>query len=267
MNFTDEQRQRYARHFVLSELGEEGQANLLNGKVLVIGAGAIGGVALMYLAAAGVGTIGIADYDDVDLSNLQRQIIHRMDKIGTPKLLSAQDTIRSINPDTNIILHNSKVTVDNIMELLSDYDFVLDCTDRIETKFLINDACVLAEKPYCHAGVVRFGGQVMTYVPSQGPCLRCLLEDVPSPEDSPLCAQVGVLGSVTGIIGSIQATEAIKYLTASGELLTGRILNVDTLSMEFRTTKIPHSAPDCKICGSVPTIVNLSDNRSEYERQ
>lgn len=265
MNFSNNQRQRYARHLVLSELGEAGQSKLIAGKVLVIGAGATGGIALMYLAAAGIGTIGIADYDCVDLSNLQRQIIHSTENIGKSKLLSARESLLKINPDVNIILHNQKMTVDNITEVISDYDFVLDCTDHIKSKFLINDACVLEQKPYCHSGVVRFGGQVMTYIPGQGPCLRCLLEDIPSPEDSPSCSDVGVLGSVTGIIGSIQATEAIKYLSGSGRLLVGRILNIDALSMDFHTTTISHSSPDCRVCSSNPSIRSLFDNQSEYE--
>lgn len=263
MEFTEEQANRYARHFVLSELGMKGQKKLLDSRVLVIGCGAIGGAALMYLAAAGVGTIGISDFDTVDISNLQRQIIHRTDRIGTDKCQSAKQTLEEINPGIKVITHNAKVTVGNILCIVADYDFILDCTDRFATKFLINDACVLSKKPYSHAGVIRFGGQIMTYVPDKGPCLRCILEDVPADEDALSCAKVGVLGSVTGIIGSIQATEAIKYLLDIGELLTGRVLGIDALTMRFHATNIPAS-PDCRICGDRAKNLSLKDNFSEY---
>lgn len=264
MEFTEEQTSRYARHFVLSEIGIKGQEKLSASKILVIGCGAIGGAALMYLAAAGVGTIGISDFDTIDISNLQRQIIHRTDRIGTDKCLSAKQTIEEINPDVTVITYNEKVSGNNILAIIAGYDFVLDCTDRFATKFLINDACVLSQKPYSHAGVIRFGGQVMTYVPDKGPCLRCILGDAPSDEDAPSCAEVGVLGSVTGIIGSIQATEAIKYLLGIGELLTGRVLSIDALTMKFHTTNIPSASPDCRICGDKAKKLSLKDNFSEY---
>ena len=260
--FTRDQLDRYGRQFLLSELGIAGQQKLLEARVLVIGAGALGSVALLYLAAAGVGTIGIADGDTVQLSNLHRQVIHSTKTVGCSKLESAERTIHDLNPDVTVIRHPSFLDADNILPIVSDYDFVLDCTDRFETKFLITDACVLAQKPYSHAGIVRFSGQALTYVPGQGPCLRCLLGGVPT--NSETCAQIGVLGSVVGILGSIQATEAIKYVTGIGELLTGRVVHVDGLTMNFRTLRMPEHDPDCAVCGSHPTITSLDDHREEY---
>lgn len=238
---------------------------MIHSKVLVIGAGGLGSVAMLYLAAAGVGTIGIADYDCVDLSNLQRQIIHRTPAVGTEKILSAERAIKDLNPDVTVCLHNEKMTVHNIQNIIQQYDFILDCTDRFESKFLINDACVLSKKPYSHAGVVRFEGQVMTYVPGQGPCLRCLLGGVPPREDTPTCSQTGVLGAVVGVIGSIQALEAIKYLLGIGDLLVGKILQFDGLHVQSRISNIAHSDPDCGVCGNHPTILSLTDNQAEYE--
>ncbi len=265
MIFSEEQLERYSRHFVLREIGVSGQKRLLESKVLVIGAGALGSSALMYLAAAGVGTIGIADYDRVDLSNLQRQIIHRVQTIGTEKILSAQKTIYELNPDVAVQLHHEKMTVDNIQNVIQQYDFIIDGTDRFESKFLINDACVLSQKPYSHAGAVRFEGQLMTYVPEQGPCLRCLLGSVPPRESTITCSQAGVLGAVTGILGSCQALEAIKYLLGIGELLVGKVLRFDGLTMQIRIVNAAHANPDCAVCGNHPTILALADNRREYE--
>ena len=264
MDLSSDKAKRYARHYVLKEIGISGQERLLTSRVLVIGAGGLGSAAALYLAAAGVGTIGLGDYDQVDLSNLQRQIIHRMDSVGQDKTASAERAIRELNPDVQVICHNERMTVDNIQSVMEGYDFVLDCTDRFETKFLINDACVLARKPYCHAGVVRFEGQVMTYVPGKGPCLRCLLGGVPSPEEAAACAQVGVLGAMVGVIGSVQALEAVKYLLGIGESLVGKVFRFDGLNMKTRVTQIPCADPDCAVCGSHPTIRNLRDNAGEY---
>ena len=264
MDLTSDYARRYARHFVLREIGPKGQERLLSSKVLVIGAGGLGSAAGLYLAAAGVGTIGIADYDAVDLSNLQRQIIHRTDSVGTAKTASAARAIRELNPEAAVRIYEGRMTAENIQGVIESYDFILDCTDRFESKFLINDACVLSKKPYCHAGVVRFGGQAMTYVPGKGPCLRCLLGGVPSPEESAACAQVGVLGAMVGIIGSVQALEAVKYLLGIGELLTGKVLRFDGLGMDVRVTAIPHADPDCAVCGTHPTIRSLGDNAGEY---
>ncbi|MCH5163824.1 MAG: HesA/MoeB/ThiF family protein [Clostridiales bacterium] len=263
MKLTEEQAQRYSRHFVLKEVGVSGQKKLLSAKVLVIGAGALGSSAIMYLAAAGVGTIGICDYDVVDISNLQRQIIHRTSSVGKEKVVSAEHAVGELNPDVQVVLHRQRLTADNIQGVIENYDFILDCTDRFETKFLINDGCVLSKKPYCHAGVVRFGGQVMTYVPEQGPCLRCLLGNVP--EDSLTCAEAGVLGAVTGVIGSIQALEAIKYLLGIGQLLVGKVLRFDGLNVHMGVTNFAHSDEGCAVCGVNPTIKSLAENRSDYE--
>lgn len=267
MILTEAQAERYSRHFVLREIGVSGQKRLLQSKVLVIGAGALGSSALMYLAAAGVGTLGIADYDRVDLSNLQRQIIHSVKTVGMEKTRSAELAIRERNPDISLQLHHEKMTPDNIQGVIEQYDFVLDCTDRFESKFLINDACVLSGKPYSHAGAVRFEGQIMTYVPGQGPCLRCLLGSVPPWEDTVTCSQAGVLGAVTGVIGSLQALEAVKYLLGIGEMLVGKVLTFDGLTMRFHLAEIAHSDPDCAVCGGQPTIRSLAENREEYEER
>lgn len=265
MRFSEEQLERYSRHFVLREIGVSGQKRLLESRVLVIGAGGLGSPALLYLAAAGVGTIGVADFDRVDRSNLQRQILHREDSVGMDKVLSAKRAVEQLNPDVNVQVYQERMTVDNIRDVIAPYDFVIDATDRFESKFLVNDACVLSEKPYSHAGVVRFEGQTMTYLPQRGPCLRCLMEHVPVEAANLTCAQIGVLGAVVGILGSIQATEAIKYLLGVGEPLTGRILHLDALTMEISFTDVPGGNPRCGVCGKEPAILNLRDNRREYE--
>lgn len=264
--FTPEQLQRYSRHFVLPEIGVSGQKNLLASKVLVIGAGALGSTALMYLASAGIGTIGIADYDKVELSNLQRQIIHNTASVGQYKADSAKRTINDINPDVSVLLYKEKITVDNIIETIRNYDFIIDGSDNFETKFLINDACVTEQKPYSHAGAVKFEGQTMTYVPGKGPCLRCLLGAVPLPNEACSCSQAGVLGVVPGIIGCIQALEAIKYILGFGDLLTGKILTFDALRTGVHIMNVPRSDPECAVCGEHPTILSVYDNKSEYEQ-
>ena len=263
MAFSKEQAQRYARHFVLKEIGVAGQERLLQSRVLVIGAGALGSSALMYLAAAGIGVIGICDGDRVELSNLSRQIIHRQSDIGTLKTESAKRALVGLNSDVTIQLISERVTPDNIETVISPYDFILDCTDRFETKFLINDACVLMEKPFSHAGAVRFEGQAMTYVPGRGGCLRCVLGGVP--ENAASCAEAGVLGSIPGIWGCIQATEAIKYLLGTGQLLTGRVLHIDGLTMRTQTINIGAADDDCPVCGKACTSFSLLQHRGEYE--
>ena len=270
MVLSEEQAQRYSRHFVLREIGVGGQKRLLQSKVLVIGAGGLGSSAIMQLAAAGVGVLGIADYDKVDLSNLQRQTIHRLQDVDSEKVISAKRAVEELNPDVTVQLHNERMTADNIQSVMEQYDFVLDCTDRFETKFLINDACVLSKKAYSHAGVVRFEGQAFTYVPSESasekkPCLRCLLGS--APHDAPLCAEVGVLGAAVGVMGCIQATEAVKFLLGRGELLTGRVLRFDGLTMRVRVSEIPHADRHCAVCGENPAILTLADNREEYAVQ
>lgn len=250
-----EQMERYARHLVLQEAGMEGQRKLLQGKVLIIGAGGLGSPVAMYLAAAGIGTIGIADADVVDLSNLQRQIAHTTEDIGKAKIISIQEKIHKMNPDVVVQTYPMFVDSENILQLVSDYDFIVDCTDDFSAKFLINDACVLAKKPFCHAGISRFQGQLMTYVPGKGPCYRCVFQSPPSENAVPNCRQVGIIGAMAGVIGSLQAMEAMKYLLGAGELLTGRLMIYDALKMEFRTVKLPEKVSGCAVCGDDPSIV------------
>ena len=259
MAFTNEQLERYSRHIILKEVGAKGQKKLLNAKVLIIGAGGLGAPAAMYLAAAGVGTIGIADADEVDLSNLQRQIIHTTADIGKAKVQSAKETMQAINPDITVNTYRTFVTSENIMELIADYDFIIDGTDNFPAKFLINDACVMAKKPFSHAGIIRFKGQLMTYVPDQGPCYRCVFQEPPPKDAVPTCKQAGVIGAMGGVIGSLQAMEAIKYIIGKGELLTGQLLTYDALTMQFHKIKLPKNTSGCAVCGEDPTITELID--------
>ncbi|MCI6042616.1 molybdopterin-synthase adenylyltransferase MoeB [bacterium] len=259
MAFSNEQLERYSRHIILKEVGAKGQKKLLNGKVLIIGAGGLGAPAAMYLAAAGIGTIGIADADEVELSNLQRQIIHGTEDLGKAKVQSAKETIERMNPDVTVHTYRTFVDSKNILELIKDYDFIIDGTDNFPAKFLINDACVMAGKPFSHAGIIRFKGQLMTYVPGQGPCYRCVFKNPPPKDAVPTCKQAGVIGAMGGVIGSLQAMEAIKYILGVGDLLTGYLLTYDALTMEFRKIKLPKHVPDCPICGEHPTITELID--------
>ena len=259
MAFSNEQLERYSRHIILKEIGVKGQKKLLNAKVLIIGAGGLGAPAAMYLAAAGVGTIGIADADEVDLSNLQRQIIHATEDVGKPKVQSAKETMNKMNPDVTVNTYHEFVSSENIMELISGYDFIIDGTDNFPAKFLINDACVMAKKPFSHAGIIRFKGQLMTYVPGEGPCYRCVFKNPPPKDAVPTCKQAGVVGAMGGVIGSLQAMEAIKYITGTGELLTGHLLTFDAIKMEFRKIKLPKPNGKCAVCGENPTITELVD--------
>jgi len=254
MELTREQQERYVRQIAVGEINVQGQEKLLHSKVLVVGAGGLGSPAAMYLAGSGVGTIGIADPDKVDLSNLQRQILHGMGDLGKDKVQSAQEAIRWINPDTQVRAYPVAVGADNVMELISDYDIVIDASYNFSTKFLINDACVLAGKPFVHAGVIRFQGQLMTYVPGQGPCYRCIFRTQPKDGTVPTGKQAGVLGMVCGVIGSLQAMEAVKYLTGVGELLTGRLLTCNMFTMNFRTVNLPKRTAECAVCGDHPVI-------------
>ena len=259
MAFTNEQLERYSRHIILKEIGVKGQKKLLNAKVLIIGAGGLGAPAALYLAAAGVGTIGIVDADEVDLSNLQRQVIHATSDLGKPKVESARESMEDINPDVTVKTYHEFVTSENILQLIEDYDFILDGTDNFPAKFLINDACVMAKKPFCHAGIIRFRGQLMTYVPEQGPCYRCVFKDPPPKDAVPTCKQAGVIGAMAGVIGCLQALEAIKYITGAGDLLTGQLLTFDALKMDFHKIKLPPRSHKCPICGDRPTITQLID--------
>lgn len=258
MAFTNEQLERYSRHIILQEVGVKGQKKLLNASVLIIGAGGLGAPAALYLAAAGVGTIGIVDADEVDLSNLQRQVIHTTNDVGKAKVKSAAETMEAINPDVTVKTYRTFVDSSNIMDLIKDYDFIIDGTDNFPAKFLINDACVMAEKPFSHAGIIRFKGQLMTYVPGEGPCYRCAFKNPPPKDAVPTCKQAGVIGAMGGVIGSLQAMEAIKYIIGKGDLLTGKLLTYDALKMEFHTIKLPKD-DHCAVCGDEPTITELID--------
>ena len=254
---TEEQQARYARHLVLKDIGEAGQDKLLNSSVLIIGTGGLGSPVAMYLAAAGVGTLGLADADTVDFSNLQRQIIHQTKDVGKKKSESPKETIQKFNPDVKVNTYPFFVDESNLQDIIADYDFVIDATDNFEAKFLINDACVLAEKPFCHGGILRLAGQIMTYVPGRGACYRCMFKDPPPEGAVPNGKQAGVLGAVAGTIGTLQAVEAIKYLVGCGQLLTGRLLSYDALKMEFRTVALPKDTSKCPVCGKHKTIHNF----------
>mgnify|MGYP000888395569 CR=1 FL=1 len=260
MNLSSQQLERYSRHIILKDVGAKGQSKLLNSKVLIIGTGGLGAPAAMYLAAAGIGTIGLVDFDKVDLSNLQRQIIHLTRDVGKPKVLSGQETINEMNSDVKVVTYREWVSSNNIIDIIKDrdYDFIIDGTDNFPAKFLINDACVLASKPFSHGGIIRFEGQTITYLPGAGPCYRCIFRDPPPPDAVPTCSQAGVLGVMGGIIGTIQATEAIKYILGIGELLNGYLLTYNALNMEFRKVKILRRK-SCQVCGENPTINHLLD--------
>ncbi|MCR4796402.1 MAG: molybdopterin-synthase adenylyltransferase MoeB [Ruminococcus sp.] len=263
MALTDEQLERYSRHITLKEIGVRGQKKLLAAKVLIIGAGGLGAPAAMYLAAAGVGTIGIADCDNVELSNLQRQIIHTTNDVGKSKVQSAAEAIKALNPDVTVKNYHEYVNSKNIANMIADYDFIIDGADNFPTKFLINDACVLGHKPFCHAGILQFEGQLMTYVPDKSPCYRCIFEAPPPKDAVPSCREAGVIGAMAGIIGSMQALEAVKYITGQGELLTGSMLIFDGLKMEWRKIKLPKRVPTCPICGDNPTITEVFDEEQQ----
>ena len=258
MAFTNEQLERYSRHIILKEIGPKGQKKLMQARVLIIGAGGLGAPAALYLAAAGVGTIGIADADVVDLSNLQRQVIHSTADIGRPKVESARDSMLAINPEIDVHTYYEYITSENISGIIRDYDFILDGTDNFPAKFLINDACVLAGKPFCHAGIIRFHGQLMTYVPGKGPCYRCVFRQPPPKNAVPTCREAGVIGAMAGVIGCMQALEAVKYIVGVGDLLIGRLLTFDALDMEAHVIQLPDN-PDCPVCGAHPTILQPFD--------
>lgn len=257
MDFNEDQIQRYCRHIILQNVGIEGQKKIMKGKVLVIGIGGLGSPVALYLAASGVGTIGLVDDDVVDLTNLQRQIIHFTADVDKPKVVSAKEKMNAINSNVKVVLHKERLFANNIQSIIKDYDFIVDGTDNFAAKFLINDACVFEKKPFSHGGILRFKGQTMTYVPGST-CYRCIFQTAPPKEAVPSCSQAGVLGSVTGILGTIQATEALKYLIEEGTLLTNRLMIFDALNMHFRTVNIKRN-PDCSICGNNPTVTTLID--------
>jgi len=258
--FTPDELTRYSRHFVIPEVGEKGQAKLLDAKVLLLGAGALGSSSSLYLAAAGVGTLGLVDFDVVDLSNLQRQIIHTTDRVGMLKTESAEKSIKAINPGVKVNRHEVRLTSDNVMDIIKDYDVVVNCGDNFPTRYLINDACVLAHKPLVDGAIFRFEGNATVFYPAKGgPCYRCLYPEPAPPDMAPSCAEAGVLGALPGIIGSIEALEAMKLILGAGEPLIGRMVYFDTLSKDYvRVLKIKRD-PKCPVCSDHPTQTGLID--------
>lgn len=256
--FGSEQLTRYSRHFLLPEVGEEGQAKLLDAKVLLIGAGGLGSPTAYYLAAAGIGTIGIVDHDTVDLSNLQRQILHNNDRIGMPKVESARLTLTGLNPDVNVIGYQERLSSENVMRLFADYDVIVDGCDNFPTRYLVNDACVFLGKPNVHGSIFQFEGQASVFYPGKGPCYRCLFPEPPPPGAAPSCAEAGVLGVLPGLVGCVQALETIKLVLGVGNPLIGRMVYFDTLSMELRIHKL-RKDPNCPVCGEHATIKELID--------
>ena len=256
---TMEQRSRYARQIILPQLGEEGQQKLLDARVLCVGAGGLGSPTALYLAAAGVGTLGIIDNDKADLSNLQRQILHTEESVGTPKVDSARQTLERLNSDIRIETHDTRLDSSNVMEIFKNYDVVVDGTDNFPTRYLINDACVFLGLPNVHGSIFHFDGQVTVFnAPGGGPCYRCLYPEPPPPELAPSCAEAGVLGAVCGVVGTLQAVETMKLIVGAGELLAGRVLAIDGMQMSFRELRSRRD-PSCPVCSENPTITELID--------
>ena len=254
---TPDQVQRYSRHIIMPQVGSNGQRKLLQSKVLIVGAGGLGSPAAVYLALAGVGTIGIVDFDVVDISNLQRQILHHSDDVGRPKVVSATEAIKDYNPDTEVVLHETWLTSENAMEIIPQYDVVVNGADNFPSRYLVNDACYLAGKPLVDGSILIFDGQATVFLPGQG-CYRCLFPSPPPPGMVPNCAEAGVLGALTGLVGSIQAVETLKLLLGIGESLSSRLLLIDALSMDFRQVRVPRN-PKCPLCGDNPTVTELID--------
>jgi molybdopterin/thiamine biosynthesis adenylyltransferase len=258
MTLSEQQIERYSRHILLDPIGGAGQEKLLASKVLIVGAGGLGSPAALYLAAAGVGTIGLLDGDEVDITNLHRQITHHTPDIGRRKVDSAKEKIQAINPDVTVRTYDVWARADNIRDIVREYDFVIDGVDNFFAKFLINDVCWFERIPFCHAGVLQFEGQLMTVLPGRTACYRCVFRSPPPADSVPSCGQAGVLGVLPGVIGSLQATEAIKHLLGIGEPLTDCLLTYSALTMEFRKVRMERKA-DCPLCGENPTITTLVD--------
>ncbi len=257
-DFTEEQLERYSRHILLQDVGIKGQAKLLESRVLIVGAGGLGSPVSFYLAAAGIGTIGLIDNDVVDISNLQRQIIHFTKDIDTPKVDSAAEKMKALNPDVQVKTYNEYLRADNILDIIGEYDFVVDGTDNFATKFLINDACVFAKIPFSHGGILRFHGQTMTVNPWESACYRCVFNEAPPPDSVPSCSEAGVLGAIAGMLGTIQAAEVLKFVTGSGNLLTNALLTFNAQTMDFRKIKLKRQKK-CPLCGENPTVTQLID--------
>lgn len=255
---TAEQIKRYSRHIMLPEVGEVGQGKLLDAKVLFLGAGGLGSPSALYLAAAGVGTMGIVDDDIVDESNLQRQLLHNMERLGMPKVESARKTLELLNPDVKVIAHQTRLSSENVLDIISRYDVIVDGADNFPTRYLLNDAALKLGKAVIHASIYRFEGQVTTFLPNEGPCYRCLYPDPPPPGMAPSCQEAGVLGVLPGIVGTLQATEAIKVILGIGKTLNGRLLLFDALGTKFRTLKL-RKDPHCRVCSKKPEEIELID--------
>ena len=258
MTLRDDQIERYSRQIMLPHVGGKGQAKLLDGKVLIIGAGGLGSPISLYLAAAGVGKIGIVDSDKVELNNLQRQIVHSTANVGKAKVESAKERLTGLNTDIEVVSYNTRVSSGNILDIIKEYDIVVDGSDNFPTRYLMNDACVLSKKPLSHGGIFRFDGQAMTILPGGSACYRCLFPEPPPPGLVPSCQEGGILGAVAGVIGVIQANEVLKYILGIGDLLAGRLLVFNALESSFRTVKVRKN-PKCPVCGENPTVTKLID--------
>ncbi len=258
MKLREDQIERYSRQIILPNIGGKGQEKLLNAKVLIIGAGGLGSPCALYLASAGIGTIGIVDSDKVEINNLQRQILHSNTNVGKAKVESAKERMVGINPDVKVITYNLRLTSENILDIIQDYDIIVDGSDNFPTRYLINDACVLSGRPLSHGGIFRFDGQAITILPHKSACYRCLFPEPPPPGLVPSCQEAGILGAVAGIIGTVQANEVLKYILEIGNLLTGKLLVFNALDSSFRQVKVPKD-PKCPVCGENPTVTKLID--------
>lgn len=258
MGLREDQIERYSRQILLPNVGGKGQEKILKASVLIIGAGGLGSPAALYLAAAGIGKLGIVDSDVVDLSNLQRQILHTTKGVGRAKVESARERLNGLNPDVEVVTVKKRLTSENIIDIIKDYDIVVDGSDNFPTKYLINDACVLSGKPLSHGGMFRFEGQTITILPKKSACYRCLFPEPPPPGLVPTCQEAGILGAVAGTIGTIQANEVLKYVLEIGSLLTGKLLVFNALESNFRQVKVPKD-PNCPVCGENPTVTKLID--------
>lgn len=262
MEFSDEQITRYSRHILLPEVGGKGQKKIAKARILIVGAGGLGSPAALYLAAAGVGTLGLIDSDAVDLSNLQRQVIHHTPDVGQPKVVSAREKIQALNPDVNVVIYEDRFVARNALHLVREYDIVIDGVDNFPAKFLINDACFFADKPLVHGGILRFDGRVTTIIPKKSACYRCVFKHPPPPGLVASCQEAGVIGALAGVIGTIQATEALKLVLGIGRPLTDRMLDYDARRTTFREIRIRRN-PNCPLCGDHPVITELIDHEPE----
>ncbi len=261
-DFSKEYRQRYHRQIIVKEIGEKGQRKLDRARVLVVGTGGLGSPVALYLAAAGIGTIGLVDDDRVEISNLQRQLLHSVDELGNKKVASARRRLKKLNPDLEVEIHSSRLERDNALETIEDYHLVVNAVDNFATRYLVNDACVLTKTPLVEAGIMGFDGQLISVIPGQGPCYRCLFPEAPS--GNTLEQEIGVLGAVPGVIGSLQALEAIKIILDQGRPLAGRLLIFEGLQLTFQEIEIERDG-DCAVCGENPTITDLRDNPSSHD--